>query len=141
MYDAYQQKLTNYCCVIVVVCVIAMIALTFFVLFERKSYKEDRDKSSLFYMIGGIALIVCSMVIIGRTSYKTASDINNQNYVTYEGAFEAGKSVGSCVVTIVDDSGKKIALIGTSDFYGKNKGKIIYGKKTRVIVDYWLTNE
>ena len=139
MYDVYRQKLTNYCCIIVVVCVIVILVLTAFILYERKSYKKDQDKSSLLFIIGGLALIVGSIIIIGRTSYKTIYDINNQSYITYEGTFEAEKSAGSCVVTIVDDSGKRIALSGTSDFYGKSKGKLIYGKKTRRIVDYWIT--
>ena len=140
MLEAYQQELTHYCKTMVLLFMLVTLVLFIVILFARKSYKEDHDKSTRSIIIGCAVVIVIAVVVSGNLIYETASDIHNQDYIVYEGNFETSKSSLGCSVTIVDESGEKISLSSPSErFYGKSSGRIIYGKKTQRIVDFWIT--
>ena len=69
------------------------------------------------------------------TICTTVHDVQNNDYVVYEGTYETDKDAK---VYITDANGKRKTL--SDAFYslpsGTHRGRIVYSEKTKLVVDY-----
>ena len=116
--------------------VIAVILIALFVLILWAVKKGFFPKWT--WIIGIIVFtVVSSIIIVGLVKIK--SDINNEDYITYQGYYEerGGSQRGLKTVVIFDDNGDEIKLFRNGmDITGKYYGQVVYGRRSEVIVEY-----
>ena len=137
-FAAYDKVLTHSCMIIVGICILVIAIISIAYPFIKRQYKTNEQK---FVTLICVLFVLGAVIIGGYTTYKTMSDIQNQSYIVYSGSFISDKD-GTGKVYIVDSSGKKMTLSVASYTipYGTHDGKIVYGKKTKIVVDYQIYN-
>jgi hypothetical protein len=137
-FAAYDKLLTRSCMMIVGICILIIAVISIAYPFVKKQYKASEQK--LITLIC-ILFILGAAIIGGHTAYKTVSDVQNQSYIVHSGSFVSDKD-GTGKVYIVDSRGKKITLSVAAYTIpdGVHDGKIVYGEKTKIVVDYQIYN-
>ena len=136
----YDKILTRSCMMMLGICILVIAIISIAYPFVKKADMDNRKKQKYSALIC-LLFVLGAVIIGGYTSYKTISDIKNQDYIVYNGSFVSDKD-GTGKVYIVDSSGKKMTLSVASYTipYGTHDGKIVYGRKTRIVVDYQIYN-
>lgn len=136
----YDKILTRSCMMMVGICILVIAIISIAYPFIKKADMDNRNEQKYSTLIC-LLFVLGAVIIGGYTAYKTISDIQNQSYIVYNGSFVSDKD-GTGKVYIVDSSGKKMTLSVASYTipYGTHNGKIVYGKKTKIVVDYQIYN-
>ena len=109
-------------------------------IFIRWGLKDNKHFKLIFLI--SIAIISFAVVTIMAISLsKIVLDIQNKDYIIYHGEYiERGDDLQDNLKTVVvyDDQGNEIKLLrtGPSKKGGVYEGTVIYGKRSKIIVEY-----
>lgn len=132
-FEAYDTILTRHCWTMVLIGLVAIAAIIAIYFWIRKTIDNKKERTEFAIILGVLLLGV--LVYETYTICTTVQDIQNNSYVVYEGTYETGKDSH---VYITDTSGKRKTL--DDSFYslpeGTHRGRIVYGEKTKIVVDF-----
>ena len=139
-FAAYDKILTRSCMMQVGIGILVIVIISIAYPMIKKADMDNRNEQKYSALIC-LLLVLGAVILGGCTVYKTISDIQNQSYIVYNGSFVSDKD-GTGKVYIVDSSGKKMTLSVAAYTIpdGTHNGKIVYGKKTKIVVDYQIYN-
>ena len=107
-----------------------------FPVIHKVFYDEKLKKNIIISCI--IGLMAGILVLISIQLYQLQYDVKNDAYITYEGEFQAKEKYN---IYIYENGKRKTLSIGQNEFTdGTHTGKIIYGEKTKIVVDYTIYN-
>ena len=134
-FDVYDAILTRHCWTMVWIGLFLIVAIIAFYFWIKKTSDSKKENTELLVILGLLLLGV--LIFETYTICTTVHDIQNDAYVVYEGTYETGESKRSHVY-ITDTNGKRKTL--SDAFYslpnGTHRGRIVYSKKTKLVVDY-----
>lgn len=132
-FEAYDAILTRHCWTMVLIGLVAIVAIVALYFGMRKISDSKKERTGLAVILGVLLLGV--LIFETYTICTTVHDVQNDAYVVYEGMYETGKDAK---VYITDADGKRKTL--SDAFYslpdGTHRGRIVYGEKTEIVVDY-----
>lgn len=106
-------------------------------IFVRWALKSDKQFRLIFSIVLVISVIVT--VVMGIDLSKIVLDVQKKDYITYQGDYieRGGGQKDLKTVVVYDDQGKEIKLLraGPSKT-GTYEGTVIYGKRSKVVVEY-----
>ena len=105
--------------------------------FIRWALKDD-GRFKLVFTISIILSIVIT-IVLGIGLSKIVLDIQNEDYITYHGEYieRGGGQKSLKTVVVYDDQGNEIRLLRTgSSETGVFEGTVIYGRRSKIIVEY-----
>ena len=112
-----------------------IVSLLFFIIW---ALKEDAHFKMIFAICISVSIIV--VVIVGVGLSRIYLDVINQDYVTYCGEYieRGGGQTQLKTVVVFDDCGKEIRLLRTGPSEkGTYEGTVIYGRRSKVVVEYY----
>ncbi len=117
------------------VVIIGMIIAT--LLFIRWALKEDTHFKLIFAISIAISVVVVAVLGIGLS--RIFLDIHNEDYITYSGEYieRGGGQKDLKTVVVYDGQGNEIRLLRTGPSEkGTYEGTVVYGKRSKIIVEY-----
>ena len=108
-------------------------------IFIRWGLKDNKHFKLIFSISIAISFAVVTIMAISLS--KIVLDIQNKDYITYHGEYiERGDDLQDNLKTVVvyDNQGNEIKLLrtGPSKKGGVYEGTVIYGKRSKIIVEY-----
>lgn len=108
------------------------------------SFKNMREEKVEFYTVNFlcIGLIIGSFVFFNACASELMYDIKNQAYIVWNGEFTVDKhqSSGDVFIYIPDENGIKLES-GDWPEAGKHTGTVIYGEKSKVVLDIKINDK
>ena len=126
--------------------IICVIILIISILALKYIFKNMQQEKVLFYILNILCIIaaVGSLVLGGRTIYSSIYDIKNKAYINYCGNFIISNDVenrsGTCSLYLPDKNGLHLETDAYLIDSGEYVGVIIYGEKTKVVLDVETNN-
>lgn len=121
-----------------IICAAAVVGgIIAILLFIRWALKGDAKFKRIFAI--SLAVAAVAAAIMGTELSKIYLDIKNQDYVTYCGEYveRGGGQRDLKTVVVYDEDGKEIRLLRTGPSkQGTFEGTVIYGRRSRVVVEY-----
>ncbi len=119
---------------------ILVICLAVFAMIYVIKKMRQQDKALFFALIIlCIALIIGSIILIGKVLFESIYDVSNQAYVVWDGEFIVGTDVenrsGTCSLYLPDENGIKLETDAYELKSGKYIGQVIYGEKTKIVLE------
>mgnify|MGYP004596964677 CR=1 FL=1 len=117
---------------VIVICGLAAVLL--FIKHMLKGNKHFR----LIITIG-LTVSVAIAAVLGTGLLKIYLDIKNEDYVTYSGVYieRGGGQQELKTVIVYDENGNEIRLLRTgSSQEGSFEGTVVYGRRSRIVVEY-----
>ncbi len=132
-FEAYDAILTRHCWTMVWIGLFAIAAIVAIYFWIRKTIDNKKERTEFAIILGVLLLGV--LIFETYTICTTVHDVQKDAYVAYEGMYETAKDAK---VYITDANGKRKTL---SDYLypiseGTKRGRIVYGEKTKIVVDY-----
>lgn len=121
-----------------IISTVVIIALIIAILvFIRWALKDD-GRFKLIFTIS-VALSIVITIVLGIGLSKIVLDIQNEDYITYQGEYieRGGGQKSLKTVVVYGDQGNEIRLLRTgSSETGVFEGTVIYGRRSKIIVEY-----
>lgn len=117
-----------------VVVVNMVVALLIFV---RWALKETARFKLIFSISIVIAVVIIAILGIGLS--RIYLDIRNEDYITYCGEYieRGGGQKDLKTIVVYDDHGNEIRLLRTGPSEeGVYEGTVVYGKRSKIVVEY-----
>lgn len=114
------------------------IALTIAILLFIRWALKDSARFKLIFSIG-IAVSLLITIVMGIGLSNIVLDIQNEDYITYQGEYveRGGGQADLKTVVVYDDQGNEIRLLRTgASETGVFEGTVIYGRRSRIVVEY-----
>lgn len=103
-----------------------------------------RNDKPMFYTLHVlcVGLLIGSIVFWNHVSKPLLSDIKNHSFIVWEGEFtvEDEHSAGEVFVYLPDENGIRLDC-GLWPKGGKHRGKVVYAKQSKVVVDIVIENK
>lgn len=142
-FSVYEAQLNKRILLYGILCLIVVVVCLFVVLSNYHTSTGKRaDKTTFeeqftnwFIYILGIGGIIVSMVLGSTIIWECSYDINNEAYIAWEGDITVCRDGPSkSRWYIPNEDGIKLEGSGLDE--GKYTGKIIYGEKSKIVLDY-----
>lgn len=117
--------------------VIVIAIIVAILVFVRWALKDDKHFKLIFTSCIAVAIVITLVLGIGLS--KIILDIHNEDYITYHGEYieRGGGQKSLKTVAVYDDQGKEIRLLRTgAGETGVYEGIVIYGRRSKIIVEY-----
>lgn len=117
-----------------IIILVAIIAVFFLI---RWTVKNEIFPKWSYIIYLPLAIVVMAILCVGLL--KIHLDIENKDYITYHGEYveRGGGQSDLKTVVVYDKSGKEIKLLRTGGSEtGTYDGTVVYGKRSKVIVEY-----
>lgn len=121
-----------------IISTVVVIALIIAILvFIRWALKDD-GRFKLIFTIS-IAISIVITMVLGISLSKIVLDIQDEDYITYHGEYieRGGGQKSLKTVVVYDNQGNEIRLLRTgSGETGVFEGTVIYGRRSKIVVEY-----
>ena len=115
--------------------IILVLAITIYVFNKKHVFDDLGKRGKAFVNIIAVTVIVSASVFFALRINYLYTDIKEQSYVTYVGAFEVSSDQKSYATLLTEDGSLK--LDGKVSLpSGKYTGQIIYAKNSKRILDW-----
>lgn len=120
--------------IITIVILAAVIAIFFFIRWAIQNNTFPKWSYAIYFSLTFVVMLALSVGLV-----RIHLDITNKDYITYHGEYieRGGGQAELKTVVVYDASGKEVKLLRTGPSEtGTYNGTIIYGKRSKIIVQY-----
>lgn len=141
-YSSFEKIIMKRACCFAIICSVVLIVSLLAICYIFKRIKGDKP---MFFALLSLCVLttVGSCVLGGNVVYSSAHDINNQAYIVYEGVFKVERDLevvsGTCTMIFHDKEKTSLEMDAYVLDPGEYTGKIIYGEKTKIVLDVQVT--
>lgn len=132
--DTIIEQVLLYAAISTAVVIALIIAILLFIRWALK----DSARFKMIFSIGiAVSLLITIVMVIGLSNIVL--DIQNEDYITYQGEYieRGGGQADLKTVVVYDEQGNEIRLLRTSaSETGVFEGTVIYGRRSKIVVEY-----
>lgn len=132
--DTIIEQVLLYAAISTAVVIALIIAILLFIRWALK----DSARFKMIFSIGiAVSLLITIVMVIGLSNIVL--DIQNEDYITYQGEYieRGGGQADLKTVVVYDEQGNEIRLLRTgASETSVFEGTVIYGRRSKIVVEY-----
>ena len=136
-FSIYDKILIKEIAIISIICLIVCVVSILAIIYTSRKL----DKIDVIICIAILIIVIVATIVFSCIHISTRiSDIKNSNYVTYFGSFRVVSNGRSDILVYIENSSIKLESRGDFD-EGQYIGKVVYSRKSKVVLDINGTKE